>query len=116
VPAPTATDPHAPGPFAFADRERVTGILEAAGFGAVQFDDLQTELCFAEGDDLAAATDAMVQAGPVSALISPLDDDQRARALADIGAALAPHYRDGRMMMRGSSHFAPVPARHNTTP
>ena len=52
---------------------------------------------------LAAATDAMVQAGPVNALLSPLDDDQRARALDDIGAALAPHYRDGRMMMRSAA-------------
>lgn len=103
VPAPTATDPHAPGPFAFADRERVSGILEAAGFGAVQFEGLETELCFAEGDDLAAATEAMVQAGPVSALVSPLDEAQRARALADIRAALAPHYRDRRMMMRSAA-------------
>ena len=103
VPAPAATDPHAPGPFAFADRERVTGILEAAGFGAVRFESLETELCFAEGDDLAAAADAMVQAGPVSALISPLDEARRARALADIRAALAPHYRDGRMMMRSAA-------------
>jgi len=103
VPAPAATDPHAPGPFAFADRERVTGILEAAGFGAVQFEGLETELCFAEGDTVAAAADAMVQAGPVSALLAPLDDEQRARALDDIRAALAPHYRDGKMMMRSAA-------------
>ena len=103
VPAPAPADAHAPGPFAFADRERVTGILEAAGFGAVHFESLETELCFAEGDTLAAAADAMVQAGPVSALLAPLDDEQRARALDDIRAALAPHYRDGKMMMRSAA-------------
>jgi SAM-dependent methyltransferase len=103
VPAPAPADPHAPGPFAFADRARVTGILEAAGFGAVQFDDLQMELCFAEGDDLAAATEAMVQAGPVNALLAALEDGARARALDDIGAALAPHYRDAKMMMHSAA-------------
>lgn len=103
VPAPAATDPHAPGPFAFADRARVSAILEAAGFGAVQFESLETELCFAEGDTLAAATTAMVEAGPVNALLAPLDAEARARALDDIRATLAPHYREGKMMMRSAA-------------
>jgi SAM-dependent methyltransferase len=103
VPAPAPTDPHAPGPFAFADRERVSGILEAAGFGAVQFEDLQTQLCFAEGDTLAAAADALVQAGPVNALLAPLDDARRGQALEDIRAVLAPHFRDGKMLMRSAA-------------
>lgn len=34
--APAPADPHAPGPLAFADLERVTGILEAAGLSDVR--------------------------------------------------------------------------------
>jgi SAM-dependent methyltransferase len=102
VPAPAPTDPHAPGPFAFADATRVGSLLREAGFGEVHCEGLETPLCFAEGGSAAEAADALVQAGPVAVLLAPLDEACRERAMADARAALAPHYRDGGLWLRSA--------------
>jgi len=103
--APAPTDPHAPGPFAFADSARVSAILEQAGFAGVRCEGFATELCFAEGVDLAEAADALVLAGPVGALLAPLDADLRERVMADARDALAPAFRDGGLWLRSALWF-----------
>ncbi len=92
-------EPHAPGPFAFGERERVQDILDDAGFTDVRFEDLRTELNFAQGTTLAEAAEALVQAGPAAPLLAKLDPSARTDALAEVAAAVTPHYRDGRIMM-----------------
>ena len=101
--APAATDPYAPGPFAFADSERVGGILAAAGFADIAFEPFETELCFAQGATLAAAVDALLQTGPVGTLLAPLEPGPRERALADARTARAPSYRDGGLWLRSAA-------------
>lgn len=92
-------EPGAPGPFAFGDRERVRGILGAAGFAGQRFEELRTELNFAQGETLAQATEALVQAGPAAPLLAQLDPAARAQALAEVAEAVARYYRDGRILM-----------------
>jgi hypothetical protein len=90
-------DPLAPGPFAFADSDRVRGILEQAGFRAIAFTSLETTLCFGEAPTLAEAAAQMLKIGPVAALLADLDEATRAKAMRAATEAVAPFYRDGRL-------------------
>lgn len=83
------SDPHAPGPMAFADPDRVTGILRAAGW---QAEVRQTDLILTPSGDLAAVTDLSLHVGPVGAFLaaSGADADTRARARDALTEALAP--------------------------
>lgn len=56
-------DPLAPGPFAFADPERVRGILERAGFADIAIDPFDTHL--STGADLDAAIRMALRVGPL---------------------------------------------------
>jgi SAM-dependent methyltransferase len=49
IPLPAPAAPDAPGPFAFASAERVRGILEQAGFGAVALEPQDAEMALAGG-------------------------------------------------------------------
>ena len=92
-------EPHAPGPFAFGERERVQDILGQAGFTSIRCEDLRIDLNFAQGATLAEAAEALVQAGPAAPLLAKLDPGARADALAEVAAAVAPHYRNDCIMM-----------------
>ena len=54
-----------PGPFAFADRRRVEGILREAGFESVSLEPFDANVCLSPGD-LDEAVDFAVQAGPAA--------------------------------------------------
>ncbi|GAB4353573.1 MAG: methyltransferase domain-containing protein [Immundisolibacter sp.] len=72
-PAPPA-DPHAPGPFAFADADHVRDILRHAGFTAVAIDPLDEPLHLG---DLHTALDYLKNMGPISQALPKVDADQR---------------------------------------
>ena len=86
-PAPPA-DPWAPGPFAFADPDRVRGILTAAGFEDVGIERHATSMRLG---DLAAAVDFVTQIGPAARLLGEADVEQRPALIAALRGALAPH-------------------------
>jgi SAM-dependent methyltransferase len=69
APQPPA-DPHAPGPFAFADPERVRGILTQAGFHDVEIVPQATTMRW---DDVGAAADFLQKVGPASRLLAEAD-------------------------------------------
>ena len=85
VPKPA---PDAPGPFAFADPDRVLRILAAAGFedAAVAPFDVTLDVCGPGEAD--AATDFIVQIGPVSRALAGGDAAQRAAAIEAVRAAM----------------------------
>jgi SAM-dependent methyltransferase len=62
LPAQPPLPPDEPGPFAFADRARVTGILEAAGFRDVAAQSLEADLALAA--DLDGAVAMALDVGP----------------------------------------------------
>jgi len=99
VSAPPKPDPHAPGPFAFADPARIERILGDAGFSDIECQPWQTALCFAEGDSVEDATRKLVQAGPVGVLLTDLAPDAMEAALVEMSEAFAPSFRDGKLMM-----------------
>lgn len=86
LPLPTAVDPTAPGPFAFADPDRVTGILRGAGFSDVSADPVEVPLW--AGDDLAEAVELFKGTRVGSAAFADADAAQVEEAERRIAAAL----------------------------
>lgn len=64
---PEAPDPHAPGPFAFADPERTRGILTSAGWRDVSLEPLS--LPYRVGVDVEDALSLMLKIGPTGRLL-----------------------------------------------
>jgi SAM-dependent methyltransferase len=90
LPMPPAEDPHAPGPFAFADAERVRAILERAGLRAIRVEAVDLPLVI-PGDTPREAAEFLLQLGPTGRAVreARIEDKQPlARALE---AALRPH-------------------------
>jgi SAM-dependent methyltransferase len=84
-------DPNAPGPFAFANRSRVTGILEAAGFGTVAVTP-HDELI--GGNDRAATLEIALKMGPLGRILRE-QPEHRANVADAVGAAMEPFIVDG---------------------
>jgi SAM-dependent methyltransferase len=65
--APPASDPEAPGPFAFADDERLRTILSDSGFDDIDLQRFDTAIFL--GATPRSAAEGVVQMGPVSRLV-----------------------------------------------
>jgi SAM-dependent methyltransferase len=89
---PPPPPPGAPGPFAFADPERVRGILESAGFRDVALEPHAQELTVGGGgEDLDRAVEFMLQMGPTAAALRQDPNADLARVKAAVREALAPY-------------------------
>lgn len=95
VEIPPPSDPHAPGPFAFADAERVRALLEAAGFRGIQVEGLERELAVGGGGDLEATVEFLLQIGPAGAALREAPPPVRARAAEAVREALVPYAGEG---------------------
>lgn len=98
---PEQPDPNAPGPFAFADKDRLADILNAAGWNDVSIDPFET-LVTLPGDDVESSAEFMLKLGPLSRLIAaqdldagPIEDALKNRLRNEIGA-------DGRIAMKSA--------------
>jgi ubiquinone/menaquinone biosynthesis C-methylase UbiE len=69
----------APGPYAFADSAKVERILTSAGFTNVAIDRYDADVVLA-GDDLEAAAQFAVSAGPAARILATVSPDLQARA------------------------------------
>lgn len=92
VPLPPPAGPDAPGPFSFADRDRVSGILKAAGFSDVALDSVEEPLTIGGTPDLDAAVEFLLMLGPTQALLAQADETVRAQVLKAVRASIAPHH------------------------
>jgi SAM-dependent methyltransferase len=88
LPAP---DPDAPGPFAFADRDRVQRILDVSGWADVDIRPIDVPSDVAEKDLLTYVT----KLGPVGLALRDVDEPTRARTAEAVRAAFDPYVRDG---------------------
>jgi SAM-dependent methyltransferase len=66
LPQPAATPPDAPGPYAFADRDRVAGILAAAGFAQVA---IAAHDMAIGGSDLEGSLEIALNIGPLARML-----------------------------------------------
>ena len=87
VPAPPPPEPGAPGPFAFADPDRVRGILGDAGFRDVVLTPHDEKI---GGGDLDTALDLALKVGPLGGLLRE-HPDKRDVVLGAVREALVAH-------------------------
>ena len=87
VDMPPRPDPETPGPFSFADSDRVRRVLGAAGFREVALAPLDLSLPF--GSSVDAALDFTVDVGPLAEPLSRTTGERRSRAIDAIMDVLA---------------------------
>jgi SAM-dependent methyltransferase len=96
LPPQPESDPLAPGPFAFADPERVHGLLAAAGWQEIAFHALPFSMVIGDGDDaIATAVTFNLRIGPAARLVRDAGPDIAAIAPGALAKALAPFLADG---------------------
>jgi SAM-dependent methyltransferase len=99
---PPPADPDAPGPFAFADAQRLRAILSGAGFGAI--DVQRFDAAIALGATPRSAAEGAVQIGPVSRLVREMGVEHLPIILDAIERTLAPLAApDGHVSLNGST-------------
>ena len=100
-PLPTP-DPHAPGPFAFADRDRVQSILGDAGWRGVEIEPWAGDLHL-PGDTVLESASFMMELGPVARLLKEQDLEETP-VLDTLESRLAEHTDDGgRVSLEGKA-------------
>jgi SAM-dependent methyltransferase len=92
IPLPPPPAPDAPGPLAFADPDRVRGILTGAGFREVAIEPLQGEMAIGgSSGGLDQAVEFALQMGPLARVLRDAVDPPVERLAAAVREALAPH-------------------------
>jgi SAM-dependent methyltransferase len=91
LPEAPPRDPAAPGQFAFADAERVRGLLSAAGWRDVDLQPLDVACALSAGDLETYAT----HVGPVSLALPDLEPDHRRAVIEAVRRGFAPYLTDG---------------------
>lgn len=94
--------PHAPGPFALADRERLHAILEQAGFVAIAIESFDFPVQLASEGGVEPAVQLAMQVGPSGSALAEASGEVRAAAAERLRAALAQHQQDGRVALGGA--------------
>ncbi len=95
MPPQAPADPQAPGPFAFADPERVRAILAGAGYVDIA---IAPHDQLIGGNTLDQALHLALNVGPLGSVLREAPD-ARGPVTAAVHAALAPHERDGVVLL-----------------
>jgi SAM-dependent methyltransferase len=91
VPPPPPQPPDAPGPWAFADRDRLAHILDAAGFDDVAIEPVEHDLLVGGADDLDGAVGFAIDSGSMRSVLGDIDESTRARVADSIRVAFEPY-------------------------
>lgn len=103
LPPPEPVPPDAPGPFAFANPERVRTILEHAGFTEVDIVHHEVSMSWGSaGDSLDRSARDMLNMGPVGRLLADQDERMRQRVWESAMEAMAPYFSNGRLSLPGA--------------
>jgi len=94
---PPPPDPHAPGPFAFADIDRTLGILADAGWSDAKADAFAAPLN--QGSSPEAAAESLMLRGPISRVMMDKTDAEKDAVLSELAAALEAKVADGKVML-----------------
>jgi ubiquinone/menaquinone biosynthesis C-methylase UbiE len=102
VPKMPPLGPEDPGPFAFADEERVRRILNEAGFASMGFERHDLSMDVAAGRGLDAAVNTALEIGPASRALDGQPPDKVAAATASIREMLASFAKGNTVPLGGS--------------
>jgi len=104
---PAPTDPNAPGPFAFADEQRLRAILSDAGFASVDVQRFDAALSL--GATPRSAAEAAVQIGAVSRFVREVGVEHVPIIVEAVERALGPlAATDGHVSLNGSTWIVSV--------
>jgi len=95
----------APGPFAFADADRLSGILSEAGFESPSIEPLSGEVTVGGSGGLDQATDFVLQMGPAGRVLRGADDETLRAAREAVREALAPFSTPEGVRMKCAAHI-----------
>jgi hypothetical protein len=85
-------DPYAPGPFAFADPDHVSAILQAGGWADIGFEAFDYSFIAGQAEDpIADAAEFFSHIGPAAAALRRLPEDERAAMQERIKGWLGQH-------------------------
>ena len=102
LPPPEPPPPNAPGPFAFADPDRVESVLESAGFGRVALHPFNTTLRISEASALPQAVLDLARIGPVSRLLADQPQAVLDTVFPAIEEALQPYFQQGALDLQAA--------------
>lgn len=95
-PGSPAPDPHAPGPFAFADNARVEGILAQAGWRDIRFEPFDFAMIAGAGDDpVADAVSYFSRIGPAARALAGMEEAARAEVQGKLAELAGRNLQDG---------------------
>jgi SAM-dependent methyltransferase len=100
-PAPPAPD--APGPFAFANPDRVRRLLETGGFKDVNCESYEAELSMGGARTLDEAVEFSLEIGPVARLLLNADPEVRAQVGQAVREVLTPYASQQGVSLRGAA-------------
>jgi SAM-dependent methyltransferase len=104
LPPPPIPAPGAPGPFAFADPDRVRGILSGAGYRDVALEPVQMTLAVGGGRSLDETVDFLLRMGPTARALRENEDPELIPAVtASVREALLPYQTDAGVQMESAS-------------
>ncbi len=87
---PDPPPPGSPGPFSFADTDRVRGILAGAGFEKIAFESVEQTLIVGGRGGVEQALEFLLNLGPLGAALREAGDDARPGVAAAVSEALTP--------------------------
>ena len=90
LPAPEPAEPDEPGPFAFADADRVNSILRAAGFSGIVMERYDVKV--RNKGTLDEVVEFVTTLGPTSRLLEDAEGEARDAAIAEVREALRSHH------------------------
>lgn len=100
---PPPSAPDAPGPFAFADPERVRRILTAGGFQDIRCESYDTSVSLGGATNVDEAVAFALEIGPVAMLLREASAQTRVQVAEAIRAALIPYASDGQVSLGGAT-------------
>lgn len=102
VPLPPPAAPGTPGPFAFADHERVKLLLKTAGFTEIHFESYQSQLSMGGASRIEQAVEFSLEIGPVAALMRDAEEQARSHVRDALATALTPYAKQGSVKLGGA--------------
>lgn len=105
VELPPPPQPGAPGPFAFADVDRLCGILAEAGFESPASEPLEGEVTVGGSGGLEQATDFALQMGPAGRVLRGADEEVLRGAREAVREALTPFSTPDGVRMKCAAHI-----------
>jgi len=100
LPPAEQTDPRAPGPFAFADKDWIEEILTSAGYANIAIESVTPDLKV--GDTVEEAMYFQGRIGPMARALAELDEDKRTQAMQAVREALGEYQTDQGVWIRSA--------------